>query len=246
MYDDSWGLVASSSDVRWIFDLGRRFALWPHVRFHVQNAVSFWQLAYVVALRAGLEPPGVPNGRPRARAALDDRGRASASSGTSAARRDPRAVGAAAHGRRDVHVVPRRPLPDPSHRRPRRARLRGAVLMPRSRARLRAVAFGAMARLRSPRASTRRTTTQVAGARRRGARRRAGAAAPPGSAVPRVPRGRGPCVQSSSAWPGRSTRCAGQSAPAVGAHVQIEDITGAAFLSPTNDAGNFYITTSQW
>ncbi len=48
-YKDSWGLLASSSDVRWIFDLGKRFALWPHARFHVQTPVSFWQLAYVSA-----------------------------------------------------------------------------------------------------------------------------------------------------------------------------------------------------
>ncbi len=48
-YRDSWGLMASSSDGRWIFDLGKRFALWPHVRFHVQTPVSFWQLAYVSA-----------------------------------------------------------------------------------------------------------------------------------------------------------------------------------------------------
>ncbi len=47
IYNDSWGLVASSSDARWIFDLGKRFALWPHARFHIQNAVSFWQRAYV-------------------------------------------------------------------------------------------------------------------------------------------------------------------------------------------------------
>jgi hypothetical protein len=47
VYDDSWGLLASSSDARWIFDLGDRFALWPHARFHVQSEVSFWQLAYV-------------------------------------------------------------------------------------------------------------------------------------------------------------------------------------------------------
>ena len=37
-----------------------------------------------------------------------------------------------------------------------------------------------------------------------------------------------------------------ESAPAVGAQVQIEDITGAVFRSPTNAAGNFYVTTSQW
>ncbi len=49
IYDDSWGLIASSSDARWIFDLGRRFAVWPHARFHAQSSVSFWQLAYVSA-----------------------------------------------------------------------------------------------------------------------------------------------------------------------------------------------------
>jgi Protein of unknown function (DUF3570) len=49
VYRDSWGLSASSSDARWIFDLGKRFALWPHARFHVQTPVSFWQLAYVSA-----------------------------------------------------------------------------------------------------------------------------------------------------------------------------------------------------
>jgi hypothetical protein len=46
-YDDDWGLIASTSDARWIFDIGKRFALWPHARFHAQTAVSFWQLAYV-------------------------------------------------------------------------------------------------------------------------------------------------------------------------------------------------------
>ncbi len=37
-----------------------------------------------------------------------------------------------------------------------------------------------------------------------------------------------------------------ESAPAVGAQVQIEDITGAVFRAPTNAAGNFYVSTSQW
>jgi hypothetical protein len=54
-YDDDWGLIASSTDARWIFDLGKRFALWPHTRLHVQNAVSFWERAYVSG-------PGGPNG----------------------------------------------------------------------------------------------------------------------------------------------------------------------------------------
>ncbi len=47
LYDDSWALLASTSDARWIFDLGRRFALWPHARLNVQSAVNFWQRAYV-------------------------------------------------------------------------------------------------------------------------------------------------------------------------------------------------------
>lgn len=55
VYDDDWGLVASSTDARWIFDLGRRFAVWPHARFHVQKAVSFWERAYISG-------PGGPNG----------------------------------------------------------------------------------------------------------------------------------------------------------------------------------------
>jgi hypothetical protein len=47
IYDDSWQLLASTSDAKWLFDLGRRFVLWPHARFHVQSAVNFWERAYV-------------------------------------------------------------------------------------------------------------------------------------------------------------------------------------------------------
>lgn len=47
VYGDNWGLFASTSDVRWIFDVGKRVALWPHARFHVQNGVTFWKRAYV-------------------------------------------------------------------------------------------------------------------------------------------------------------------------------------------------------
>jgi hypothetical protein len=57
IYDDSWGLLASSSDVRWIFDLGRRLAIWPHARFHAQTSVSFWQLAYVSGSGTGWSLP---------------------------------------------------------------------------------------------------------------------------------------------------------------------------------------------
>ncbi|MEO8798635.1 MAG: DUF3570 domain-containing protein [Polyangiaceae bacterium] len=47
IYYDSWGLAASTTDGRWLFDLGKRFAMGPHLRLHVQKGVSFWQLAYV-------------------------------------------------------------------------------------------------------------------------------------------------------------------------------------------------------
>ncbi|HLK39615.1 MAG TPA: DUF3570 domain-containing protein, partial [Polyangiaceae bacterium] len=57
LYDDDWGLMASSSDGRWIFDLGKHFAVWPHVRFHVQSSVSFWQLAYVSHSTNGWDLP---------------------------------------------------------------------------------------------------------------------------------------------------------------------------------------------
>jgi hypothetical protein len=36
------------------------------------------------------------------------------------------------------------------------------------------------------------------------------------------------------------------SPPAVGAVVQIEDITGASFMATTNAAGNFYIGSGDW
>jgi hypothetical protein len=49
VYADSWLLVASTTDARWIFDLGRRFAIWPHAHFHVQSAVNFWQRAYTAS-----------------------------------------------------------------------------------------------------------------------------------------------------------------------------------------------------
>ncbi|MEO8874316.1 MAG: DUF3570 domain-containing protein [Polyangiaceae bacterium] len=56
-YYDTWGMLASTTDARWIFDLGRRFAVWPHTRFHVQKAVDFWQLAYVSGAGPGWDLP---------------------------------------------------------------------------------------------------------------------------------------------------------------------------------------------
>jgi hypothetical protein len=59
LYTDSWGLQASSTDSRAPVDLGSRVELGPHVRFHIQSPVDFWQRAYTMtglvfpALRTG-------------------------------------------------------------------------------------------------------------------------------------------------------------------------------------------------
>jgi hypothetical protein len=57
IYNDDWGLVASTSDARWILDLGRRIELWPHVRFHAQSSTVFWKRAYVSASPNGWDLP---------------------------------------------------------------------------------------------------------------------------------------------------------------------------------------------
>lgn len=46
VYDDSWGLRASTTDARYFIDASRRLTIWPHARFHVQNGVDFWKRAY--------------------------------------------------------------------------------------------------------------------------------------------------------------------------------------------------------
>ncbi len=57
LYNDTWGLDASTTDVRWIFDIGRRFAVWPHGRIHAQLPVNFWQRAYISGPAPGWDLP---------------------------------------------------------------------------------------------------------------------------------------------------------------------------------------------
>jgi Protein of unknown function (DUF3570) len=58
LYTDSWGLKATTTDVRLLFDVGQRLRLWPHARFHAQTGTDFWQLAYVAERTAtGLQVP---------------------------------------------------------------------------------------------------------------------------------------------------------------------------------------------
>ncbi len=49
LYRDSWALAASTTDARWMIDLGRYVMFWPHLRLHLQRAVGFWQRAYEAA-----------------------------------------------------------------------------------------------------------------------------------------------------------------------------------------------------
>ncbi|MDB4939324.1 MAG: hypothetical protein JWP87_6296 [Labilithrix sp.] len=60
LYTDSWGLHASSTDARLIMDFGDRVEAGPHLRFHAQSPVVFWERAYTMqpafdfpALRTG-------------------------------------------------------------------------------------------------------------------------------------------------------------------------------------------------
>ena len=46
VYFDTWGLTASTTDARWVFDVIPRVSVGPHTRLHVQSPVSFWQRAY--------------------------------------------------------------------------------------------------------------------------------------------------------------------------------------------------------
>jgi hypothetical protein len=46
LYNDTWGTKATTTDMRYIQDLGRYLRVWPHVRFNAQSGTNFYQLAY--------------------------------------------------------------------------------------------------------------------------------------------------------------------------------------------------------
>lgn len=52
-YRDTWGLLASTTDLRCMADASSRVTLWPHIRAHLQSGVSFWQRVYEVTTDAG-------------------------------------------------------------------------------------------------------------------------------------------------------------------------------------------------
>lgn len=56
LYMDSWGLKASTTDLRFVADVSRRFFLWTHLRGHVQTSVSFWKRAYTASFNDPASP----------------------------------------------------------------------------------------------------------------------------------------------------------------------------------------------
>lgn len=60
LYVDSWLMMATTTDARYLFDLSRRVELGPHARLHAQTAVDFWQLAYFVG--PGFQYPALRTG----------------------------------------------------------------------------------------------------------------------------------------------------------------------------------------
>jgi hypothetical protein len=49
LYVDSWGLLASTSDVHFLLDVTSRFSFDPRLRVHLQDSVDFWRRAYELA-----------------------------------------------------------------------------------------------------------------------------------------------------------------------------------------------------
>jgi hypothetical protein len=61
LYYDTWSTFASTTDGRYLVDVGKRLRLWPHARFNAQTGASFYQLAYSAILSDG-SIPGLPAG----------------------------------------------------------------------------------------------------------------------------------------------------------------------------------------
>jgi len=53
VYADTWGLFASTSEARYLWDVNERFVFWLSTRAHLQNSVFFWERAYAAHLASG-------------------------------------------------------------------------------------------------------------------------------------------------------------------------------------------------
>ncbi len=50
LYVDSWSILSTTTDGRWVQDIGKRLSAWPHLRLNAQTGASFYQLAYAATL----------------------------------------------------------------------------------------------------------------------------------------------------------------------------------------------------
>jgi len=50
LYIDDWGMKATTTDARFLYDVNEQLRVGPHVRFHLQSPVDFWQRAYAATL----------------------------------------------------------------------------------------------------------------------------------------------------------------------------------------------------
>jgi hypothetical protein len=48
LYFDTWGLFATTTDARFLYDVLKELRVGPHVRFHAQTGANFYERAYVV------------------------------------------------------------------------------------------------------------------------------------------------------------------------------------------------------
>jgi hypothetical protein len=46
LYDDSWGIRATTTDSRYMIDVSPRFRIWPHAHLHAQTGAIFYQRVY--------------------------------------------------------------------------------------------------------------------------------------------------------------------------------------------------------
>lgn len=56
VYVDTWGIKASTTDFRYLQDLGSSLRVWPHLRFNVQSGASFYRLAYTALTEDAQNP----------------------------------------------------------------------------------------------------------------------------------------------------------------------------------------------
>lgn len=50
VYYDTWGIKGSSTDTRYMQDLGRMLRVWPHFRLHMQSGANFHRRAYTAVV----------------------------------------------------------------------------------------------------------------------------------------------------------------------------------------------------